>query len=153
MFGGGVGTIAYKALAGLANGGIAWREVAMRPLPAAIERLGSANASVTTPHGPAAISWRRAGRSLELNATVPPGSTAKVVLPASIGNAKVTAVTESGAAVWGDGRYSAPPGAAGFVGFAAESAPYAALAFKVGSGRFALVATAGAGSDGTSGRE
>ena len=59
MFGGGVGTVTYKALAGLANGGIAWREVAMRPLPAAIERLGSANASVTTPHGPAAISWRR----------------------------------------------------------------------------------------------
>ena len=117
MFGGGVGTILYKALAGLANGGIAWREVAMRPLPAAIERLGSANASVKTPHGLAAISWRRAGRSLELNATVPAGSTAEVVLPASIGNAKVTAVTESGAAVWGDGRCSAPPGAAGFVGF------------------------------------
>ena len=47
MFGGNFGTIAYKALAGLANDGIAWREVAMRPLPAVQSSAGaSANTCV-----------------------------------------------------------------------------------------------------------
>ena len=74
----------YKALAGLANAGVAWREVAMRPPPAAIEELGAASASVLTPHGLSSISWRLEKSTLLLNATVPPGSTAHVVIPATL---------------------------------------------------------------------
>ena len=59
MFGGNVGTITYHAFAGLTNAGVAWRSIAMRPLPAAIERLGQAHAPVLTPTAMAALSWRR----------------------------------------------------------------------------------------------
>jgi len=138
MFGGNLGTITYHAFAGLANAGVAWRSIAMRPLPAAIERLGQANASVLTPTGLAAISWRRLEkRALVLNATVPPGSTAKIIVPMTLfGTSKISSVTESATVVWSHGKYAAPPAAAGFVGFTHEASPHEALAFDVGSGSF-----------------
>lgn len=138
MFGGNVGTITYHAFAGLANAGVAWRSIVMRPLPAAIERLGQANASVLTPNGMAAISWRRREkRALVLNATVPPGSTAKIIVPVTLfGASKISSVTESATVVWIHGKYTAPPAAEGFVGFTHEASPHEALAFAVGSGSF-----------------
>ena len=142
MFGGGVGTFTYKALAGLANSGVGWRSIRMRPLPAAIAVLGSANASVLTPHGLAAISWRleNSGRTLVLNATVPPGSTAEIVLPGALPGGggvpgKVSSVSEGVLVLW-KGAYIAPPLMAGFLGFSHESSPHEALSFTVGSGRF-----------------
>lgn len=120
----------------------------MRPLPAAIEVLGAANASVQTPAGLAAISWRldvgtgAAGVRLSLNATVPPGSTADIVLPAVLGQKEISRVTEGkiAAPIWSNGKYVAPAAAAGFLGFSHKSVPYEALAFEVGSGSFILTA-------------
>jgi|EP01043_Picozoa_sp_COSAG02_P038319 hypothetical protein len=138
MFGGNVGTITYHAFAGLANAGVAWRSIRMRPLPAAIERLGQANASVLTPNGLAAISWRwLEKRALVLNATVPSGSTAKIIVPVTLfGASKISSVTESATVVWSHGKYAAPPAAAAFMDFTHEVSPHEALAFVVGSGRF-----------------
>jgi hypothetical protein len=146
MFGGGVGTVTYKALAGLANAGVAWRKIAMRPLPAAIEVLGVASASVLSPHGLAAISWRLdvnsdKTKTFVLNATVPVGSTAEIVLPMTlVGAGKISSVMEKMATVvWKNGKYFAPAGVFGFLGFSLESSPYEALTFKVGSGCFRFI--------------
>lgn len=153
MFGGGVGTVTYRALAGLANAGVSWNKIAMRPLPAAIEVLGAANASVHTPHGLATINWRfidglgpmgpsssGSKKSFVLSATVPAGSTSTVVLPVMLGGAgnKITTVEESGVVVYSGGNYIRPLAAAGFLSFSYESSPYEALAFKLGSGSFTL---------------
>jgi hypothetical protein len=73
---------------------------------------------------------------------VPPGSTADIVLPlALLGASHVSSVRESAVVVWSDGKYVAPIDTAGFLGFSHESYPYAALAFKVGSGSYAFSAT------------
>lgn len=142
MFGGNVGTISYTSLAGLKNakGSVAWRNISMRPLPEAIDRLGFANASVRTPRGLAAISWQKQGdHSLEVNVTVPAGSTATVALPARLGGSQVVTVAESGLTVWSNGKYTPPPASAGFDGFGTDAAPYDALLFTVGAGRYMFV--------------
>lgn len=146
MFGGNVGTIAYTSFAGLQNakGSVAWRNISMRPLPAAIEWLGRANASILTPRGLAAISWAKhsqaeshGGRSFAVNVTVPAGSTATLVLPKTIGGSKLIHIKESTLTVWGNGKYMQPPVSAGFIGFTMDTVT---LAFTVCSGQYNFMA-------------
>ena len=60
--------------------------------PKVTRHLRSAKATTRTPYGPVISDWKRTGRLLTLNATVPIGATATIELPA----ADIEAVTESG---------------------------------------------------------
>jgi alpha-L-rhamnosidase len=69
----------HTHVAGLRRLTPTWRRFRVQPQPC--KGLSAVRAEHVTPHGPAAVSWQRAGGALEVTVTVPPGCTAEVVLP------------------------------------------------------------------------
>jgi alpha-L-rhamnosidase len=69
----------HRVVGGLAPAAPGYKklEIAPRPLPG----LDGAATRHDTPYGPAEVSWRRAGGNLTVTATVPPNTTATVLLP------------------------------------------------------------------------
>ncbi len=136
-FGGGIGTWTYKALGGLDTVSntttTGWRHVIVRPLEAALQTLGSGAASITTRFGPTSVAWTLAGRTLELNTTIPTGSTADVYL------AGATRVVESDTVVWANGVFTPVAGITG--AWTAVRSNVTSVVFAVGSGQYAFTAT------------
>lgn len=69
----------HRSVAGLAPGAPGYREILVRPLPAAA--LTRAGARHLTPYGEAEAGWERAGGRLRVRVRVPVGSRATVHLP------------------------------------------------------------------------
>lgn len=139
MFAGGVGVWAYTALVGIdtvVNTSTAgWQHVSVRPLPAAVARLGSAAGSVATRFGNVTCMWRwSAAGGLSLNTTLPVGTSGSVSLPV-LGDSSKVLVLESGKAVWAHGVYVA--GVPGIVSGSADTEDGSpVIRFEVGSGSF-----------------
>lgn len=92
-----------------APGSVGWRSVLIAPEPG--EQV-SASGKTKTPQGEIAVSWRRERGGFRLEAAVPPGTRAKVVLPVAAARLKV------------DGRV-----------VAAKTGPFGRATVEVGSGR------------------
>ena len=103
----------------------------LRICPRVLGGLKYARASIRTVRGVVSSSWKRDGRSLTLDVSLPANSDGKVSVP-KIGLTKVV-VTEGGNVVWKNGAYR--PGVAGITG-ARDSADY--VTFDVGSGDYAF---------------
>jgi alpha-L-rhamnosidase len=69
----------HRTVAGLAPAAPGYRELRLRPRPGG--GLTHAAARLITPYGPAACGWRLADGQITVDATVPPNTTASVVLP------------------------------------------------------------------------
>ncbi|WP_329521306.1 family 78 glycoside hydrolase catalytic domain [Spirillospora sp. NBC_01491] len=71
----------HNGLAGLgqADDSVGYRHLLVRP--AVVGDITRAAAAYETPRGRAAASWRRTGKRLRLDVTVPPGATARVEVP------------------------------------------------------------------------
>jgi alpha-L-rhamnosidase len=69
----------HRTLAGLAPASPGYQSLLIAPQPG--EHFDSAQARLETPYGTAAVSWTRSGEEFRLDATVPVGVTAEVVLP------------------------------------------------------------------------
>jgi len=87
--------------------------------PHVVGDLTYARACVRTVRGVIRSGWKKDGRSLTLDVTIPPGSRANVSVPTM--NLKNVAVSESGKTVFGNG--ACVTGVAGIIG-GAESADY-----------------------------
>ncbi|AQX17194.1 hypothetical protein BCR15_07710 [Tessaracoccus lapidicaptus] len=74
----------YRTLAGLAPAEPGYRTVLVAPRPTAA--ITWAEASIETAFGPVAIAWRLSGDTLDLDLTVPVGSTAVLDLPLTAGS-------------------------------------------------------------------
>ncbi|WP_218938096.1 family 78 glycoside hydrolase catalytic domain [Actinomyces culturomici] len=70
----------HRTVAGLAPAEPGWRRLEIAPIPPK-RGLDSASASLLTPYGEAASSWRLEDGELHLDVRVPVGATARVVLP------------------------------------------------------------------------
>lgn len=69
----------HRTLAGLAPASPGYRTLRIAPQPG--DHFDSAEARLETPYGTAAVSWSRAEDAFQLDATVPVGVTAEVILP------------------------------------------------------------------------
>lgn len=116
----------YDTIAGLRPDPSApgWKRFAIAPRPGG--GLTHAAASVETPHGKAASSWRIADGELHVDVEVPANTEADVSLPAPA----IAAVTEGGRALAQVGAISGPRADGGFV------------TFTLGSGRYQFVIAA-----------
>ena len=131
MFGS-VGAWLYKALAGInmAPGSVGFESILFQPQM--VRDLRHASGTVQTLRGEVGCAWSRTDTSVRVEAVVPVGSTAEIVIPKfNLRNAKVT---EGGKTVWEKGQYV--PGAAGVAGAADKDG---LIRIKAGSGRYAFV--------------
>ncbi len=130
MFGS-VGAWLYKALAGInqAPGSVGFERIVLQP--GMVRDLRHASGSVQTLRGEVGCTWSRADRSVRVEAIVPVGSAAEVVIPKF--NLRNIKVAESGKAVWENGKFA--PGVAGIEGAADKDG---AIRVKIGSGRYAF---------------
>jgi alpha-L-rhamnosidase len=69
----------HRSVAGLAPAAPGYRRLRVAPVPG--PGITSAAATHETPYGPAAVSWSVLGSAFTLEVTVPPNTTAEVVLP------------------------------------------------------------------------
>jgi alpha-L-rhamnosidase len=69
----------HRRVAGLAPAAPGYRRLRVAPVPG--PGITSAAATHETPYGPAAVSWSVLGSAFTLEVTVPPNTTAEVVLP------------------------------------------------------------------------
>ncbi|TQM23632.1 alpha-L-rhamnosidase [Microbacterium kyungheense] len=76
---GAIGDWLHRVVAGLAPDAPGYARLRIEPRPLA--GFDSASAEHLTPYGPARSGWSRAGEALRVTATVPPNTTAVVVLP------------------------------------------------------------------------
>jgi alpha-L-rhamnosidase len=76
---GAVASFLHRHVAGLEPTSPGYRTFRVRPVPGG--GLTSAAAALDGPRGRVEVSWRLTGEALDLSVTVPPGSTAEVVLP------------------------------------------------------------------------
>ena len=130
MFGS-VGAWLYKALAGINLDPQAAGFEKIRLEPQMVRDLVFASGSVDTVRGRVLSSWRRSERAVALEAVIPVGSEAEIVLPKF--TMRNIVVMEGGKAVWADGKYA--PGAEGV---AAAKEEGGTIVIKVGSGRYAF---------------
>ena len=128
MFGS-VGAWLYKALAGINLDPQAAGFEKIRLEPQMVRDLMFASGSVDTIRGQVVSSWRRTDKSVTLEAVVPVGSEAEIVLPKL--NLRNVSVAEGGKPVWTDGKFAA--GAEGVLGAAEVGAT---IVIKAGSGRY-----------------
>ncbi len=130
MFGS-VGAWLYKALAGInmAPGSVGFEKLIIQPQM--VRDLTFASGSVMTLRGEVSCTWSRADKWVRLEAVVPVGSSAEIIIPKF--NLRNVKLTESGQPVWVVDKYV--PGVSGI-----ESAidKDGALRIKVGSGRYAF---------------
>ncbi len=97
----------HRTVAGLATGAPAYRRLSIRPHPGG--GLSYARASHRTPYGLAEAGWRIADGQIEVAVSVPPNTTADVVLPAPDGQAPRSVEVGAGSHRW---SYAWPAGAA-----------------------------------------
>ena len=111
-----------------------FREIHIQPR--VLGDLKYAKASFRTVRGVVSSSWKREGKSLVLEVTLPVNSRGRVSVP-KLGQAKVR-ITEGGKVVWKDGSY-----VSGAAGITAAAAGADCVTFAVGSGhyRFKLTGT------------
>jgi alpha-L-rhamnosidase len=130
MFGS-VGSWLYKALAGinLAPGAVGFERI--RVAPQMVRDLHYASGSTRTLRGQAACSWSRDERGIHLEAVVPVGSEAEVVLPKF--NLRNVEVKEGGRVIW-DAQGFHP----GVEGIQKTEETQGRLIILVGSGRYAF---------------
>ncbi len=128
MFGS-VGAWLYKALAGinLAPGSVGFEKI--RIAPQMVRDLRHAAGSTRTVRGEVSCSWSRDERSVRLEAVIPVGSEAEVVIPNF--NLENIVVRESGQIIYDTGGFQA-----GCPGVAAVAAAPSRYLIKVGSGRY-----------------
>jgi alpha-L-rhamnosidase len=69
----------HRTIGGLAPAAPGYRKLEIRPVPGG--GLTHASARHRTPYGLAEVSWRLDDGALEVEATVPPNTTARVLLP------------------------------------------------------------------------
>jgi len=119
----------YRDLAGIAPAAPGFRRITIKPR--IIGDLTWVKAWHNTVRGQVAVHWRKDGRSLAMDVTIPANSRAKVSVPTM--GLKSVAVAEGGKTVWKDGAYVA--GVVGISG-ASQSADY--VAFDVGSGSYSF---------------
>jgi alpha-L-rhamnosidase len=131
MFGS-VGAWLYKALAGinLAPGTAGFEKILMQPQM--VRDLRHASGSVRTLRGEVACSWSRTDKTVQVEAVVPVGSSAEVVVPKF--KLRNVAVSEGGKAVWENGKFV--PGVAGVEGAEDKDG---AIRLTIGSGRYVFV--------------
>jgi len=131
MFGS-VGAWLYKALAGinLAPGTVGFEALLLEPRM--VRDLRHASGSVRTLRGEVACAWSRTDGGVRVEAVVPVGSSAEIVIPKL--NRRNVTVTEGGQAVWQDGKFTA-----GVAGVADATDGGGAIRITVGSGRYAFV--------------
>lgn len=128
MFGS-VGSWFYKALAGINPDpeGVGFGKVRLEPQ--VVRDLAYASGSVDTVRGRVSCSWKRSAQSVSLEAVIPVGSEAEVVLPKL--KLRNVVVREGERVVWKDGAFV--PGAAGILSAMDKDGT---VRFKAGSGRF-----------------
>ena len=133
MFGS-VGAWLYKALAGinLAPGSTGFDK--LRIAPQMVRDLRHAAGSVETYRGTVSSSWSRGDGSVRLEAVVPVGTAAEVVLPRF--NLKNVRVKESGQTIWDANGFQS--GAAGVEKVEEEQKN---LIIRIGSGRYSFELT------------
>jgi len=130
MFGS-VGSWFYKALAGINPDpeGVGFRKVRLEPQ--LVRDLAYAAGSVDTLRGQVLCSWKRSAKCVTLEAVIPVGSEAEIVLPKL--NLRNIVVKEGETVVWKDGKFV--PGASGILDAVDKDG---AIRIKAGSGRFVL---------------
>ena len=128
MFGS-VGAWFYKALAGINLDPQAVAFEKIRIEPQMVRDLMFASGSVDTLRGRVVSSWNRSEKSVSLEAAVPVGSEAEIVLPKF--NLRDIVVKEGGKAIWTQKKFA--PGVPGILGVQ-ETAT--AIVIKAGSGHY-----------------
>ncbi|HWT81703.1 MAG TPA: alpha-L-rhamnosidase C-terminal domain-containing protein, partial [Candidatus Methylomirabilis sp.] len=133
MFGS-VGAWFYQALGGinLEPDSVGYRKI--RFDPQVVRDLQSASATVDTLRGRVSSSWTHSSGALDLDVSIPVGSTAHVVLSKDKEMTDVT-VHEGGRVVWEKGHFV--PGDEGVQG-ASQGKEHGDIIFEVGSGRYSF---------------
>ncbi len=133
MFGS-VGSWLYKALAGinLAPGTVGFEKI--RIAPQMVRDLRYASGSTRTPRGEISCSWSRDERNVRLEAVIPVGSEAEIVLPKF--NLQNAVVKEGGRTIWDAQGFH--PGIEGVQNVFEKSGT---LTIQVGSGRYVFELT------------
>jgi alpha-L-rhamnosidase len=128
MFGS-VGSWFYKALAGInpTPDGVGFKKIRLEPQM--VRDLAYAAGSVETLRGRVLCSWRRSAKSVALEAIVPVGSEAEIVLPKF--NIQNVVVKEGEKVLWKDRKFV--PGVAGILEALDKDG---AIRIKAGSGRY-----------------
>jgi len=128
MFGS-VGSWLYKALAGINPDpeGVGFRKVRLEPQM--VRDLAYAAGSVDTVRGRVLCSWKRTAKSVTLEAIVPVGSEAEIVIPKF--NIRNLVVREGDNVFWQGGAFV--PGVSGILGASDKDG---AIRIKAGSGRY-----------------
>ena len=128
MFGS-VGAWLYKALAGInmAPGSVGFESILLQPQM--VRDLRHASGTVQTLRGEVGCTWSRTDTSVRVEAVVPVGSAAEIVIPKF--NLRNVKVTEGGKTVWENGQYVT--GVAGVAGAADKDG---LIRIKAGSGRY-----------------
>jgi alpha-L-rhamnosidase len=131
MFGS-VGAWLYKALAGinLAPGSVGFEKILIQPQM--VRDLRHASGSVQTLRGEVGCTWSRTDRSVRVEAVVPVGSAAEIVIPKF--NLRNVRVTEGGKTLWENGRF-----VTGVEGADEAADKDGAIRIKAGSGRYIFV--------------
>jgi alpha-L-rhamnosidase len=131
MFGS-VGAWLYKALAGInmAPGSVGFEGLVLQPQ--IVRDLRHASGTLQTLRGEVGCAWSRTDASVRVEAVVPVGSAAEILIPKF--NLRNVKVTEGGKTVWENGQYVA--GVAGVAGAADKDG---LIRIKAGSGRYAFV--------------
>jgi alpha-L-rhamnosidase len=131
MFGS-VGAWLYKALTGinLAPGSVGFEKILLQPQM--VRDLRHASGSVQTLRGEVSCTWSRTDRSVRVEAVIPVGSAAEIVIPKF--NLRNVKVAEGGKALWENGKLVT--GVAGVEGAVDKDG---AIRIKAGSGRYAFV--------------
>ncbi|MGA2534129.1 MAG: family 78 glycoside hydrolase catalytic domain [Candidatus Aminicenantales bacterium] len=131
MFGS-VGAWLYKALAGInmAPGSVGFENILFQPQM--VRDLRHASGTVQTLRGEVGCTWSRTDRSVRVEAVVPVGSAAEIVIPKF--NLRNVKVTEGGKTAWENGQY-----VAGVAGITAAADKDGLIRIHVGSGRYAFV--------------
>ena len=128
MFGS-IGAWFYNALAGINPDASQPGFERIVIAPQVVRDLQWASGSLDTIRGRVASSWRRTDNGLRLEVTIPTGSTAEVRIP-DLGLSPV-AVSESGRAVWKDGKYQD-----GASGIQSAQAKDGSINIEIGSGDY-----------------
>lgn len=128
MFGS-VGSWLYKALAGINPDPQAVGFEKIRIEPQMVRDLMFASGSVDTLRGRVVSSWKRSEKSVSLEASVPVGSEAEIVLPKF--NLRNIVVKEGGKAIWSQKKFA--PDVPGILGVQETAA---AIVIKAGSGHY-----------------
>jgi alpha-L-rhamnosidase len=133
MFGS-VGAWFYKALAGINLDPQAVAFEKIRIEPQMVRDLMFASGSVDALRGRIVSSWKRSDKGVVLEAAVPVGSEAEIVLPKF--NLRDVIVKEGGKAVWIEKKFA--PGVPGILGVQETAA---AIVIKAGSGHYVFELT------------